>query len=201
MPELLIPYTRIEFSNIVFSLKSVARWIEGKGTPINYDLYENDYKKEGESLAGFWLPPFQRPEVWETERKIRLIESLFCEIDVGTLMFVSSYENPETDGWLIDGQQRLSAIRDFVNGKFGVFDDRLWYNELKDTRLNFPENRVEKNALVYFGSLYLNFRRINECDPKVLERIYERMNFGGVPHQEKPLHEKTPKKTHTPRIR
>lgn len=187
MKEICVPYDEIRYQHLNYSLRSVANWALGKGDPLGYDLH--DEPKTGEKLCGFFLPPFQRPEVWDTERKIKLIESLFCNINIGSMMFVSNFQNPEVDGWLIDGQQRLSAIRDFVFGKFGVFDDSLYFEELETTNLVFNStygrNRKPQNAKIAFRGVYLDFNRIDDIsDPKILMQIYERLNFGGMPHTE-----------------
>ena len=56
-------------------------------------------------------PDFQREEVWSRETKSRLIESLLLRIPI-TMFYVSADEEGKLT--VVDGLQRLSAIRDFV---------------------------------------------------------------------------------------
>lgn len=56
-------------------------------------------------------PDFQREEVWNRETKSRLIESLLLRIPI-TMFYVSADEEGKLT--VVDGLQRLSAIRDFV---------------------------------------------------------------------------------------
>lgn len=59
-------------------------------------------------------PDFQRKEVWDQERKSRLIESLFLRIPI-PMFYVSSDSD---DNWsVVDGLQRISTMRDFILGK------------------------------------------------------------------------------------
>lgn len=58
-------------------------------------------------------PDFQRKEVWNLKAKSRLIESIMLRIPIPMFYLSSDVNNVYT---VIDGQQRLSAIRDFIIG-------------------------------------------------------------------------------------
>ncbi len=59
-------------------------------------------------------PDFQRKEVWNSERKSQLIESMLLKIPI-PMFYVSS---DEKSNWtVVDGLQRISTLRDFVLGK------------------------------------------------------------------------------------
>jgi len=63
-------------------------------------------------------PQFQRGEVWSKAKKQRLIDSILRDWHVPPLHVV---ENPTTRVQeVLDGQQRLASIRDFVRGEFEV---------------------------------------------------------------------------------
>ena len=63
-------------------------------------------------------PDFQRGEVWSEPKQRRLIDSILRDWHVPPIHVV---QNPETNTQdVLDGQQRLAAIRDFVNGVFAV---------------------------------------------------------------------------------
>ena len=139
------------------------------GRPI-----ETTHPAERQLLA--WvLPPWQRPEVWDVSRKRAFIEGIF--LGLGTGYYV--VHAPDWDesgvkpmsGWLIDGQQRISAIRDFVQGDLDIFDGVRYADIDEITRrrrflgLNFPY-------------IELNYAP----DEQRLKTLYERLNFGGMGH-------------------
>lgn len=63
-------------------------------------------------------PGYQRYYVWkENKRKSLLIESLMLRIPIPAFYF---YENEDGIYQVIDGQQRLNTIKEFVDGKFAL---------------------------------------------------------------------------------
>lgn len=63
-------------------------------------------------------PDFQRGEVWGKPKKQRLIDSILRDWHVPPIHVI---ENPKTRKQeVLDGQQRLASIRDFVDGVFPV---------------------------------------------------------------------------------
>jgi hypothetical protein len=63
-------------------------------------------------------PDFQRGEVWGKPKKQRLIDSILRDWHVPPIHVI---ENPKTRKQeVLDGQQRLASIRDFVKGEFPV---------------------------------------------------------------------------------
>lgn len=61
-------------------------------------------------------PGYQRNRVWkDNKRKSLLIESLMLRIPIPAFYF---YENEDSKFQVIDGQQRLATIHEFVNNEF-----------------------------------------------------------------------------------
>ena len=66
----------------------------------------------------FDMPEFQRPFVWEPEKVMLLVESLYLDYPVGTFLIwdSSTYVESKTvrgqnpGNWIVDGQQRTSAL-------------------------------------------------------------------------------------------
>lgn len=78
------------------------------------------------------IPKFQRNLVWAKEQKRDFIDSLKRGYPIGTLLF---YESPETDirkYSLIDGLQRSSTIKEFVERPTDFFDKE----DLDDDTIN-----------------------------------------------------------------
>jgi hypothetical protein len=87
---------------------------------------------------------YQREHVWELNDKIVLIDSIFNNIDIGRFVFVC--RNLGFEGKLyeiIDGKQRLTAIKDF-------FEDRFKYNEFYFSEIsNKDKNKFENHPITY----------------------------------------------------
>lgn len=73
-------------------------------------------------------PNFQRGEIWDTKRRQRLIDTILREWYVPAIHIVVEADGEEV---VLDGQQRLAAIRDFfadkvkVDGDTEPFDQRI----------------------------------------------------------------------------
>jgi hypothetical protein len=130
-------------------------------------------------LLGLVLPPWQRPEVWTIEQKRRFVEGIFLGLGCGYyvtngLDWVDGQdgkaESAPMSGWLLDGQQRIAALRDFLADDLVIFGDVTFSSlpqkeAMRFKRENFP----------CFEIAYTN----NE---DVLKELYDRLNFGGTAH-------------------
>jgi hypothetical protein len=76
-------------------------------------------------------------------------------------------------GWLLDGQQRISAIRDFISGDLGIFEG------IRFADLPWAVQR-RRFLSVTFPLIEIEYQH----SEAVLKEIYERLNFGGMPHTE-----------------
>lgn len=132
-------------------------------------------------LLGLVIPPWQRAEVWSQKQKIAFIESIFLGFGTGYYVVNGADFDKEAlpmpmSGWLLDGQQRLTAIRDFVEDKFAVFDDVI-YGKM--------DKIVARRRFLHqpFPCFELEFTQ----DEQALKELYRRLNFGGLPHTEADL--------------
>jgi Protein of unknown function DUF262 len=123
----------------------------------------------GEKMMGrFILPAFQRGLVWTVGQKARLIESIYAGIPIGAIVWNQTTIDNQCDGWLLDGQQRTSAIMGFVTGEFAVCGWR--YPDLPG---------VEQR---HFRRMTISLIETNETDPARCREIYDRLVYGGTPH-------------------
>ncbi|OUV22975.1 MAG: hypothetical protein CBC55_02730 [Gammaproteobacteria bacterium TMED95] len=133
---------------------------------------------EAERYAcGFPLPSFQRPAVWTTEQKAKFIESIFLGLHIGTYCVhesdwtgVAEAKIVPFSGWLLDGQQRLLTIEDYINDKFKVFD--LYFSDLTKAEVRRFMNTPFKRHEVALH------------DEAKIKDLYNRLNFGGTAHTE-----------------
>src|SRR6266480_6564706 len=63
-------------------------------------------------------PAFQRGEVWSKVKKQRLIDTILRDWHVPPIHVIEVAESRKQE--VLDGQQRLAAIRDFIRGDFSV---------------------------------------------------------------------------------
>ena len=116
----------------------------------------------------FVLPAFQRPAVWSDEQKSRFIESLWLKLPIGSYCYHHSDDGAETVFELLDGQQRWSAIYDFVDNKISAFD--CWAKDMGTV-----ERRCFDNCL-FPAHVARGFSEADKLE------IYERLAYGGVPN-------------------
>lgn len=135
-------------------------------------------------VMGFPLPAWQRPAVWSLDQKTRFIESIWAGVDIGSYMINDVWEFVgEGDDApfrlhseiLLDGQQRLSAIQDYVTDAFAISDaagvPRLW-SELP---------KIERNR---FCVTHFACATIRSWEEDELRLAYDLRAFGGTSHTE-----------------
>lgn len=128
-------------------------------------------------LMNLTLPPWQRPEVWSADQKRRFVEGIWLGLGTGYYVVHGSdwddAGNPKPmSGWLLDGQQRISALRDFLAGEMVIFGD------VRFTDLSVPDQMRFKRRP--FPRRELDFTDNEDT----LKELYDRLNFGGTPHTE-----------------
>ncbi|MDE4914232.1 DUF262 domain-containing protein [Methylobacterium sp. 092160098-2] len=123
------------------------------------------------ALGHFILPPFQRDPAWEQAQQIRFIESIWMRLPIPAYVYnltQSSASEQPVDYWLIDGQQRWTAVLDYMADRFPV-GGYLW-SELSQRDQRFFESRP------------WTCLRTEIEDVDVLKDLYDRLAYGGTPH-------------------
>ncbi len=143
-----------------FDLDSVWDWINRKGDqgiPINLD------------------PSFQRAHVWTQTQQIEWLEFFFRGGKTGRVIYFNCpcwqswreyKKNEYNEMVIVDGKQRLEAIRRFLNNEIKVFDS--FYHEYTDKLRAIQHTiRINVNTL--------------QTEKEVIQ-WYLQMNSGGTPH-------------------
>lgn len=144
---------------------------------------ESDAQIQGGHLE--LIPDFQRGHVWTQDKQIAFMES----VARGVAPMVIRFNSPGWQGEVraedtdlnlhgvqcIDGLQRLTAMREFVDGKFPIFG-KYFVQDLADTEFSF--NRVGKMWVLEM----FTFQRRSE-----LLQFYLDLNSGGVVHSDAEL--------------
>lgn len=126
-------------------------------------------------LMNLNLPPWQRPEVWTAAQKRRFIEGIWLGLGCG--FYVINGSDWESNGqpkpmsaWLLDGQQRISALRDFLAGDLVIFGD-VRFTDLSEA----DQRRFLRRPFPCFELEYTD-------DEDALKELYDRLNFSGTAH-------------------
>lgn len=119
----------------------------------------------------FEIPPYQREDTWEPERKSRFIESLLMGLPIPFLFFWEQ-ENGKLE--IVDGSQRLRTIHQFILGDL-VLNDLDVLAALEGMRFrDLPESRQKKIKNRSIRGIVLNER----ADEQARFEIFDRLNTG-----------------------
>jgi len=90
------------------------------GTPFRIAQYYQWYKGNQLELA----PPFQRKPVWSPRNKSFLIDTILNNLPVPEVyMQVKTDKDGNTKYIVVDGQQRMRAILEFLEGEYSLLED------------------------------------------------------------------------------
>ncbi len=161
-------------------LQIVAKERTVKTQNMEYDL-ETLVKKVKKGIIKL-NPDYQRNHRWSTEESSRLIESLILNIPIPTIYLsqdVDVDEEVEDDVArysVIDGQQRMTAIVEFMQNKYCLQNLEVlellngsYYKDLPPFLIRRLEERTIKCL-----------RIDSTVDPQVKFDIFERLNTGSV---------------------
>jgi hypothetical protein len=133
-----------------------------------YELYQDGVLKLN--------PDFQRQYVWKQgKRKSMLIESLMLRIPIPAFYF---FEKKDGSFLVIDGQQRLRTIFDFLDGKFSLYGMEYLGEEYDKKKFDDLDPKYQQR--IRRTQLAINI--LDERSPqKVVYDIFRRVNSGGMP--------------------
>jgi hypothetical protein len=151
-------------------------WFQASGRDTTMAFMDRGHRhlrgelRPGERRLGwFVLPDFQRPPVWTESQRVRFIESCWMRLPIGVFVY---NEAPGTrfDQWLLDGQQRVGAVLSYMADEFPVFGHRF-------SELTVVDHRIWDMS-VSFPCRVTNLR-----DEGLLREVYDRLSYGGTPHE------------------
>ena len=138
-----------------------------------YDSFKN-----GELVVDY---TYQRRKIWSEQDQIRLIETILLEQIVPEVFFWKSSVDPETGKsitHIVDGQQRINAIVEFLDGLFKLNSKSLLTDEIKDRVGNrfFSELSDDDKSLLWTYKLsVVDIDR--KCSKEIIKQMFSRLNM------------------------
>ncbi|MGA2335005.1 MAG: DUF262 domain-containing protein [Terriglobales bacterium] len=124
-------------------------------------------------------PFYQRRPRWDPVRQSKLIESFIMNIPVPPL-FV--YESDLAKYEVMDGQQRITAIRDFYTNKLELEGLEQWpelNGRIYDKLPSEIKKGIDRRSISYFV-LLKESAVTSEEEALLRQQVFERLNTGGV---------------------
>ncbi len=148
-------------------------------TSVATSLYSETIENICKSENFIIQPYFQRNYVWDNEKKSGLIESILIGIPIPCIYVY--LDNDTKTEVVIDGQQRLTTIKNFVKNNFPFINNN--FEELNNKYfIELPEQL--QNKILQSKVNFCCFNNIS--DKEILFEFFKRYNTGAVHlnHQE-----------------
>lgn len=121
-------------------------------------------------------PDFQRKKVWKAQQKSLLIESLLLRIPLPAFYFSSDNEGRLQ---VVDGVQRLTTIKEFVDGKLELQELEYLNDELGESTFGDLDGSVWGRRIL---TTQISANVIDPQTPSAVKfDIFRRINTGGSP--------------------
>ncbi|WP_199619875.1 DUF262 domain-containing protein [Paenibacillus alkalitolerans] len=125
---------------------------------------------------------YQRRKVWMTKDNVRLIETILLNWIIPEIFLWPADINPDTGNTIthiVDGQQRINAIIDFISGEYKL-QERYLLTPVKDriefTNMTFSELSPELKKHIWMYSMSIvNIDR--NCTIDDIKRMFYRLNL------------------------
>ena len=153
------------------ALSSVSRQIKFSVSEYPISLYVSRFTRDiGDR---YFVPEYQRNLAWSDEQKSQFIESLLVGLPIPFMFF---YQTSEGRMEIVDGAQRMRAIRAFL--KEGLrLRDLVLVPELKGFRFaDLSQDRRNKLEDVTIRTIVLN----TDTDPATRAEMFARINRAGT---------------------
>jgi hypothetical protein len=118
-------------------------------------------------------PDFQRQEVWSLAKKKKLIDTILREWSIPPVHFVVTSDNRLE---VLDGQQRLATVRDFLHDQFSI-DAKISPVDKSLVRLNGKfYSQLDSSTKRKVDNYTIRSFRISEYEPDEPNELFYRLN-------------------------
>ncbi|MGE6259777.1 DUF262 domain-containing protein [Heyndrickxia sporothermodurans] len=124
---------------------------------------------------------YQRRKVWNETDKIRLIETILIGYIVPSLYLWDAETDPttgQTITHIVDGQQRVNAIVDFIEGEFSLLKSSLTQLDITEKYSNKRFDELTEKDKVNIWSYNIPVVQLSEVDNvETIKSIFYRLNL------------------------
>ena len=123
---------------------------------------------------------YQRRSVWVERDKIRLIETILLGLIVPELYFwdaETDADSGQTITHIVDGQQRVKAIVDFIENKFKLHKEHLIEHDAKELYGDKLFSELDNESKKQLWAFRLSVIRIENKSMDEIRKIFYRVNL------------------------
>ena len=144
-----------------------------KYTIAEYPISVYVSRFEDDETGRFYVPEYQRKLAWRPQQQSEFIESLLVGLPIPFLFF---YQNPDGRMEIVDGSQRMRAMRAFLKENLRL-SDLVLVPELNGFCFtDLPEDRRNKLEDVTIRTIVLD----TGTDPSTRAEMFARINKSGT---------------------
>lgn len=151
------------------------RIIEKMQNEIKTSKWLIDSKKDGTLIVD---NSFQRNYVWSKKDQIKLIETILLGYSIPEIYLYNVSVDPNSGDMItsiIDGQQRIGSIFDYINNEFKLLDRYLSNQDAPFANKYFKDLSIDEKKIIW--SYPFNSRVINtEIERKYIVELFLRLN-------------------------
>lgn len=126
-------------------------------------------------------PTYQRRKVWIDQDKVRLIETILMGLVIPEVFFWPSNIDPDTGTMLthiVDGQQRINAISEFIAGEFKLMSKYLMNKDIFEQFADRKFNELTPEAKTAIWSYRISVVEIDRsCTKEDITQMFYRLNL------------------------
>lgn len=124
---------------------------------------------------------YQRRKVWNEQDKVRLIETVLMEFVMPEVFFWTAKRDPETgvaSTHIVDGQQRINTIVEYINNEFALNTKYLLNDKIKETCGNKYFSGLDGDYRTIIWDYPISVVEIDrDCSREDITQMFYRLNL------------------------
>lgn len=129
-------------------------------------------------------PSYQRGSVWTNDQRVALVRSILSGIPIGAV-FLNTRSDPAEPHRVVDGRQRIEAIRDFVAGQVRFPAEWIAPADIAgapdaEGLICFTDLALPRQRVIRMSSQIAVYETALETEDEE-RQLFELINFSGTP--------------------
>lgn len=123
---------------------------------------------------------YQRRSIWLERDKIRLIETILLGLIIPEVYFWDAETDPDsgkTITHIVDGQQRICAVVDFINNEFKLSKEHLITDQIKEKYGDKKFADLSNDDKIIIWTFNFSIVRIKDKSKDEIRNIFYRLNL------------------------